>query len=96
MTKRRHESWSIYCLAAAALNRAVRLVVIVVAFYGALGPLAAFAQHSGAGIEAQKSATEPSYVLPYFLVVLCIGLGLLVVGRPSRRKDPQEREDRPA
>jgi len=33
---------------------------------------------------------EQSYVLPYFLVVLTAGLGLLVVLRPSRRQEPQQ------
>jgi len=55
-------------------------------------PAIAMAQGGGAGIKAAEAAKEPNYVAPYFLMVLSIGLGLLVVGRPSRRKDPSEKD----
>jgi len=40
--------------------------------------------------QAQQKTAEPeggSYVLPYFLVRLAVGLGLLVVCRASHRRD---------
>jgi len=60
-------------------------------------PPSAWAQkEGGAGIEAAKSATEPSYVFPYFLMVLSTGLGLYILAKPSRRKNPGEEQSGPA
>jgi len=48
----------------------------------------------------QQPVTEKStatyWVFPYFIVILCIALGMLVVCRPSRRSErarPQKYED---
>ncbi len=43
----------------------------------------------------EESSNTGAWVLPYFLVILCIGLGMLVVCRTSRRTDrarPQKYE----
>jgi len=62
----------------------------------AAAPQFAWAQREGgAGIAAARDATEPSYVFPYFLMVLAIGLGLRLVGGPSRRKNLDEKSDAP-
>ncbi len=52
-------------------------------------PAAAWAQKKRKGAEAPAGPAEQSYVLPYFLVVLTMGLGLAVVCRPSRRQQFQ-------
>ncbi len=63
----------------------------------AIVPQVAFAQlkEGGAGIAGAQAATEPSYVAPYFLVALSLGLGLMVVGRPSKRANPDVKEEGP-
>lgn len=64
----------------------------------AAAPDVAFAQlkEGGAGIAGAQAATEPSYVAPYFLLALSLGLGLMVVGRPSKRANPDVKEEGPA
>ena len=46
----------------------------------------------GAGIPGAVDQTEPNYVFPYFLVVLSTGLGLYMLGKPTRRKNVDEKE----
>jgi len=58
--------------------------------------LAQIPKEGGAGIAGAATATEPSWVFPYFLIVLSAGLGVWIIAKPSRRKDPDEKEDRPA
>ena len=85
------------------MPRLLRLVVkralcvaIVCACVALAAPPSAWAQgDGGAGIAAAKARTEPSYVFPYFLIVLATGLGLMILGKPSRRKDPAEERSGP-
>jgi hypothetical protein len=53
-------------------------------------------KEGGAGVQAAAAATEPSYVFPYFLIVLATGLGLYILAKPSRRKNPAEEHSGPA
>jgi hypothetical protein len=73
-------------------RRITLAVCLAVASAGALaGPMAAdaHAQRREAGVGEQKPA-EKSYVVAYFLIVLCVALGLLAVCRMDRRsKDIQ-------
>jgi hypothetical protein len=74
----------------------LRLSVVCALLALPAAPRIAWAQkEGGAGIAAAQAATEPSYVFPYFLMVLSTGLGLYILGKPSRRKDPDEKADGP-
>ena len=46
---------------------------------------AAMAQPGGAGEKTE--AAPPAYVVPYALVILCIGLGLAVVLNSAKRRE---------
>lgn len=80
------------------LTRVCRLVVAVCSWGLALPTVlhAQMPKEGGAGIPGAASATEPSWVFPYFLIVLSAGLGIWIIAKPSRRKDMDEKEDRPA
>jgi hypothetical protein len=50
----------------------------------------AWAQAGGVGVPAppqQGEGEAPPYVLPYALVILCLGLGLTVVLNSSKRRE---------
>ena len=66
-------------------------VVVLAAWLGCLAvPGAAWAQKKKNAGVPQAGPAEQSYVLPYFLVVLTLGLGLACVCRPSRRQAIQQ------
>ncbi len=44
-------------------------------------------QRAGPGGQANPAEPAGNYVLSYFIVLMCIGLGLLVVTRASNRRD---------
>jgi hypothetical protein len=79
-----------------AVKLALRLTLVGACLASAAAPRIAWAQkEGGAGIAAAQAATEPSYVFPYFLMVLSTGLGLYLLGKPSRRKNLDERAEGP-
>jgi hypothetical protein len=41
---------------------------------------------------SDKSAEGGEYVLPYFIVLACVGIGLLLVCRPSKRSKESKPE----
>lgn len=47
----------------------------------------AWAQAGGAPAGKADEGSPPAYVMPYALVILCIGAGLAVVLNSSRRRD---------
>jgi hypothetical protein len=74
-----------------------RTLLICACLIGAIAPRPALAQkEGGAGIMAAQDATEPNYVFPYFIVVLSTGMGIWLLGKPSRRKNLDEKEGGPA
>jgi hypothetical protein len=76
------------------LSRSFLLAACLVAL---VAPQSALAQgEGGAGIMAAQEATEPNWVFPYFLVVLSTGLGIYLLGKPSQRKNMDEKEGGPA
>jgi hypothetical protein len=64
-----------------SLRRLIILVLAMAAWIAIHG--VAFAQEGGGG----GSAGAQSYVLPYAVVLLCIGLAVFVIVRPARRRD---------
>jgi hypothetical protein len=66
------------------LARRFRFAAYAAACWLAVGALA-LAQAGGAGEKTEAEA--PPYVVPYALVILCIGLGLAVVLNSSKRRD---------
>ncbi len=60
-------------------------------------PLLCLAAKKKAAVDESVMNVEPSwssYMLAYFLVILCVGLGLLVVAHPVHRRDkPMKREE---
>ncbi len=53
----------------------------------------ALAQKVVPGSEAAEPGGAMSYLLPYFLVILSVGLGVFLVCRPSHRRDRARPED---
>ena len=77
-------------------NLLSRILSMVACLIAVATPATAFVQgEGGAGIMAAKDATEPNWVFPYFLVVLSTGLGIWLLGKPSRRKN-MDKEEGPA
>jgi hypothetical protein len=76
-----------------AITRRVLPLVMAAAMLSPLvvfEPQAAYAQKKktgNAGVPVDEEKKGQSYVLPYMLVVLALGLGTMSVGRPSRRKE---------
>lgn len=74
----------------------IRTIVSRVAFFFALWILPVICLAKRAVEEETERFTPPSwssYMLAYFLVVLCIGLGLLVVCNPIHRRDKPMNRD---
>ena len=69
-----------------AWRRLVSIVSAVGAVVVALGAGPVLAQAEGQE-EAMGDAKPSSWTLPYLLVIMAIGLGMLVVLRSSRRRD---------
>jgi len=65
-------------------GRKFRLVAFAAGCWLAAGA-AAFAQAGGAGEKTEGS--PPPYVIPYALVILCIGLGLAIVLNSAKRRE---------
>ncbi len=65
-------------------GRALRGLVLAGACWLASGA-AAWAQAPGPGQEAAEKT--PPYVVPYALVILCVGLGVTIVINSSKRRD---------
>ncbi len=73
--------------------RAVRgarwLIVALVLSLAAVSPASAAPKK-----KAEEVAATKSYVVPYMVVLALVGLGLMSVCRPSKRKDkPDERKE---
>jgi hypothetical protein len=78
------------------LNYSLRLALLAACLAFVAAPRAAWAQkEGGAGIAAAQAATEPSWVFPYFVMILSTGLGLYLLGKPSRRKNLDVQRDGP-
>ncbi|HEY1598130.1 MAG TPA: hypothetical protein VGG64_00910 [Pirellulales bacterium] len=61
-----------------------------------IAPQIAHAQkEGGAGIMAAQDATEPNYVLSYFVMAIFGGIGMYVLTKPSRRTNMDEKEEGP-
>jgi hypothetical protein len=66
------------------LVRRLRFSAYAVLCWLAAGTVA-FAQGGGGGQPA--AAEPPPYVVPYALVILCLGLGVAIVVNSSKRRD---------
>jgi hypothetical protein len=78
------------------LCSAARAVVLCLCIAGGIAPQVAHAQkEGGAGIMAAQDATEPNYVLSYFVMAIFGGAGMYVLAKPSRRKNMDEKEEGP-
>jgi len=66
-------------------------MAVLAAWLGCLAvPDAAWAQNKKNAGVPEAGPEEQSYVLPYFLVACTVGIGLIVVLRPSRRREIQQ------
>jgi len=79
------------------LKSSLRLALLCACLAFAAVPHVAWAQpkEGGAGIASAQAATEPSWVFPYFMMVIFTGLGLYLLGKPSRRKNLDVQRDGP-
>jgi TRAP-type C4-dicarboxylate transport system permease small subunit len=73
------------------LNRCTLVGLIAAAHFAVLTGVAWAKPHKEAAAEVQSK----SYVLPYAVVVLGIGLGVIVVLRPVKRDDEPKQQIKP-
>ncbi len=68
------------------LGRRLWLAALAVSFWLGLQGLA-WAQVAGSQGSTEQPAEAPPYVLPYFVVILCLGLALTIVLNSSKRRE---------